>query len=331
MESLFGRLQTALRSADATIAALFVYGDVTARDDALPLLRRHVGPIDWPILWVEGRSCDGRAIAGLQAFVVRGQEVERVLVKGRVVGTSYSDGQMRHCLLAGIGPDDPRSPREQQAQQTFENLSSALETARFRYGDIARTWFYNHRLLEWYGEFNRVRTRFYAGQAFRCGGLPASTGVEANNVHGAALAVAAWAVQPLDSRASVREIASPLQCAAMRYGSAFSRAVEIESCGGRRLLISGTASIAPDGRSLWPGDVTNQIATTMEVVRAILDSRGMSFADVARATAYVKYPLDAAAFTQWQRARRVRLPAVLVHCDICRDDLLFEIEVDARK
>lgn len=328
-ESVFSQLATALKQREGTILALFVYGDVAAREQTIKVMRRFLGAIDWPVLWVEGRSCHGALVAGVQAFAARGVEVERLLVKGRIVGATYSDGEAQHCLVAGIGPDDPKAPRDQQTFETFENLRTALGRVGFDFADIARTWFYNDRLLDWYDTFNRVRTGYYSERPFRSGALPASTGIEARNPMGAALAVAAWAVRPTEPAAHVIEVPSPLQCPAPNYGSSFSRAMEIASAGRRRLLVSGTASIAPDGRSIWQNDVTSQIETTMEVVEAILTSRGLSFGDVTRATAYFKYPLDAAAFEEWQLRHATPVPAVWAHCDICRDDLLFEIELDA--
>jgi enamine deaminase RidA (YjgF/YER057c/UK114 family) len=100
----------------------------------------------------------------------------------------------------------------------------------------------------------------------------------------------------------------------------------------RRLLVSGTASIEPGGKTVWQGDIAKQIDLTMEVVEAILRSRGMGFADITRANAYCKRPEYLPYFRAWQQAHgAVAMPALPIHCDICRDDLLFEIEVDARR
>jgi hypothetical protein len=68
----------------------------------------------------------------------------------------------------------------------------------------------------------------------------------------------------------------------------------------------------------------------MEVVGAILQSRGMNFSDIKRAIAYFQHPLFKPYFDSWCASRDLRrLPFIAVNCDICRDDLLFEIEVDA--
>jgi enamine deaminase RidA (YjgF/YER057c/UK114 family) len=106
--------------------------------------------------------------------------------------------------------------------------------------------------------------------------------------------------------------------------------MEISSLHGRRLLISGTASVAAGGQTLWPGNLRRQIQQTLEVVEVILASRGFEFSDITRATAYFKNRADLPEFPAWCAARNLRsLPAVTTHCGICRDDLLFELEADA--
>ena len=171
----------------------------------------------------------------------------------------------------------------------------------------------------------------YSGVKFRSGSLPASTGVGAKNPAGAALAVAAWAMQPLEKFRRPRQ--------GNRLAAAMSRARLWQLLQprdgnflrvGRRLFISGTASIAPGGETLWLGDVRRQVAQTMQVVEAILHSRGFGLPDLTRATAYFKRGAEARAFTEWQAARDLQLQSVaLVQCDLCRDDLRFELEADA--
>jgi enamine deaminase RidA (YjgF/YER057c/UK114 family) len=246
------------------------------------------------------------------------------------VGSVFNNGAARHCLLGGLGPVQKVSARGEQTKETLGNLAGALAQGGFSLADMVRTWFFLEDILSWYDEFNHARTQIYSGVKFRAGSLPASTGVGAKNPAGAALAVGAWAMQPLKPSARAEEIVSPLQCPPPAYGSSFSRAMELSSATGRRLLISGTASIAPGGETLWPGAACQQVAQTMQVVEAILRSRGLGISDLTRATAYFKHRADVQAFTEWCAARGLRSqPVALVQCDLCRDDLLFELEADA--
>ncbi|MBI5381446.1 MAG: hypothetical protein HZA31_06060 [Opitutae bacterium] len=328
---LFSRLAAALRERDATVLKLMIYGSLAAHEESVKMMRRYLGAIDWPVTWVEGASCDDSPLAGVQAFAVEGAaDLQRVMVNGRVVASVYEDNGARHCLLGGVGPTDPTQTQAVQTHQAFENLETALHQAGFELADVARTWFFNDDILAWYGDFNRVRTAYYSRKPFRIGSLPASTGVEGYNPAHAALVMGAWAVKPLQASACVQEVASPLQCPAPAYGSSFSRAMEISSGGIRRLLVSGTASIAPGGATMWPGDTRKQIDLTMEVIAAMLHSKGMTLADTTRATAYFKHAADRAIFAAWLAEHSLQtMPYVPVHCDICRDDLLFELELDA--
>jgi len=327
---LFTRLAAQL--AEAEIVHLMVFGAVSASPAAEEAMRRVFGPTEWPVTWVDGGANGLQPIDGLQAFAVGAGQMVPIMLNGRVTGSVFVAGGFRHCLLGGLGPETVIATRPDQVRQTLENLEATLDLAGFSFGDVARTWFYLDDLLSWYGAFNQVRTSTYGRLKFRNGSLPASTGISGRNPAGAALVVGAWALQPLNAAARVVEVASPLQCAAPAYGSSFSRAMEITSPQDQRLLISGTASIAPAGQTLWQGDIARQIDLTMEVVEAILQSRGFDFSDVTRATAYCKNPAVIPQFLSWCDARELRsFPVVTTQCGICRDDLLFELEADAWK
>lgn len=330
----FRRLAERIAAARAEVVALFVFGAVETRAGIGAAMRAELGEANWPVTWVEGSSCDEAPLAGVQAIAWRGGEVVRVKLGGRVVASVCSDGVARHCWLGGVGPQVLSLPRAAQVQQMFAVAELALDLAGFEWRDVVRTWFYNDDILAWYGDFNRVRTVFYGDVRWRSGSLPASTGIGARNPAAAALAVALRAWRPLaeDNPAAVApvELASPLQCPAPAYGSAFSRAIELRSGARRWVSISGTASIHPDGRTAWVGDARRQVELTMEVVAAILRSRGLEWRDVTRATAYYRDAADVRHLRAWQVGRGLeRLPVVHTASVVCRDDLRFEIEVDA--
>ena len=328
--AIFQRLALDLATRQAEILMLMIYGGLAARGEVDRAMRGVFGDAQWPVTWVESASCDDAPIAGVQAFAVSGRPITRVRLGNRIVGSVYEDGGARHCLLGGLGPTALALRPPAQVQQTFGNLEWALDQAGFELADVVRTWFYNDDILSWYADFNRVRSAHYADVKWRTGSLPASTGIGARNADGAALTVAAWAMRPIALGAHAREVGSPLQCPAPAYGSAFARAMEIDSGGWRRLLVSGTASIFPDGKTAWLGNAKKQVDLTMEVVGAILHSRSMNFRDVTRATAYFRHPQFKAYLDLWLAACELpQMPVVSTHSVICRDDLLFEIELDA--
>jgi enamine deaminase RidA (YjgF/YER057c/UK114 family) len=329
---IFGRLAMALKDLDLEIAHLTVFGSVSASEAGMGAMRQLFGCIDWPVTWIEGDACDGALIAGMQVFAFARSKVHRIRLGGQVVGSVFEDGSAKHCLLGGLAPAQGSTPRAEQTRRTLDLLEKALAQGGFELADLVRTWFFLDDILAWYGEFNHARTEVYSGVKFRSGSIPASTGVGGRNTAAVALTLAAWAMQPANPATRTQEIASPLQCPAPTYGSLFCRAMEIGSASGRNLLVSGTASIAPHGQTLWKGSVHKQVDLTMDVLEAILHSRNFTFSDLTRAVAYFRHCSDARALTDWCDKHDVRsLPVVMARCDLCRDDLLFEIEADAWK
>ncbi len=336
ISGLMGRLAEALRGHGAAVVRHSLFGTAAVHRRALEALGEALGAVDWPVSWIEGdevrkgNNGAAEAIAEMQVMAVSGAPVETVRLGDRIVGRLYRDNWARHLLLGDLTPADVSVPRPEQARQTFELLAAGLARAGMTMKDVARTWLYLEDLLSWYKPFNEVRALFFQEHGLFRGRMPASTGIHGRNPAGAGILAGAWAVQPLDPAMVMRELPSPLQCPAPQYGSCFSRAMELASPDLCRVLVSGTASIAPEGASARDGDPRGQIDLTMDVVRAILEQRGLGFEDVTRAITYFKRMPDAAVFDAWCADRGLSFfPTVSIQTDVCRDELLFEIELDA--
>jgi enamine deaminase RidA (YjgF/YER057c/UK114 family) len=290
----------------------------------------HMSGASWPIMWIHGDAYERTHVHGTQALIIDGRPVSRVKLAGRVVGSHWSDEDADYCLLAGILPTNSRETRGSQTVSCMQQIEIALGDVGMDFSHIIRTWFYLDDLLAWYGEFNAARTEFFEGRGVFDRLVPASTGIGASNPAGTALVAGALAIRSRHERVHVEEVVSPLQCSATEYRSSFSRAVEVTLPSRRLLIISGTASIAADGKSMFANDVVKQIHRTLDVVGAILQSRQMNWHNTTRAIAYFRDIEELPAFEACCRERGIpQLPILPVHSTICRDDLLFEIEVDA--
>jgi enamine deaminase RidA (YjgF/YER057c/UK114 family) len=327
--ALFRRLAETLRQHNATVVRHEVFGDLTECEPALKRMRRLFGEVDWPITWIEGQACGDDKIAGMHLLAVADAQVETIYMNRQPVGRVFRDEWTRHFVLGDIQPGNLAASKPAQTTEAFSQLEAALQAGGMAMPDLVRTWCFLDDILGWYDPFNYARTGFYLDRQVLRRLMPASTGVSGRNASGAALSLGGWAVQPLNGALRVSDVTSPLQCSAASYGSSFSRAVELATPDLRRLFVSGTASIEPGGKSMYPGDVMAQIELTMKVVNGILRSRGTSFTDVSRATAYFKRPSDAPAFAEWCLENGLAfLPAIAVEADICREELLFEVELD---
>ncbi len=261
----------------------------------------------------------------------QGRLLRQIARGGRVVANVFEDDDATYLMAAGVLPADLAAPRGAQATSVFEELERLLAEEGMTYAHVVRTWLYIDQVCDWYGEFNAARSAFFTSRRVFETFLPASTGIGCGNVDGAALTLGAIAMKP--KRAGVRAeiVESPLQAPAMAYKSSFSRAAEIVTPEMRQLFISGTASIKPNSHDVaYVGDIEKQVACTMGAVRAILESRGYGWADATRAIVYLKKPEFRAAWQAWLAANRLAPTfAAETVCDVCRDEWLFEIEVDA--
>lgn len=314
----------------AEILDLKVFGSLTEYPRCKENLRRHFPDVDWPMLYVDGAACLNGGVAGVQIHAVSGSPVETIRLNGKPLGRCFETEEARFLILGDLHSHDPSSPREHQAGHTFARLEEALHEARMDLTHVVRTWFYVSDILDWYTEFNGVRSGIYEERGLFGTYVPASTGIGGRNPFGLAVVGSALAIQPKSKDITIQEIPSPLQCSPGDYGSSFSRAAEVRSPHLQSLLVSGTASIDGTGRTVHIGDVKAQVDHTFKVVEAILESRGMGFENVTRGNAFFKDPGDAESFRDvlaeydFPKAR-----LVVSHHDVCRPDLLFEMEVDA--
>jgi enamine deaminase RidA (YjgF/YER057c/UK114 family) len=329
MGQMLQRLSDALGDSGYQIVKQDVFGPVALYGPTVELLKSAYGKITWPVMWVDGSGCGENTIGGMHVTAVAGTNVESVSMNGRVVGTVYQDGHARNYLLGDLRPAELTGTKPLQTSQTYEMLETALGLQGMNMTNVVRTWFFLDDILSWYDDFNLVRNAFYTDRKLIERLVPASTGVGVKNPFESALVLGAWGVEPTNGSLSLNMLPSPLQCPAPQYGSCFSRGVEIVTPGHRRVLVSGTASIHPGGESAHFDDMTRQVELTMEVIAAILATRKLTFADTTRATAFIKVPKDAPAFLAWCRKCVANFPAVVVEADVCRDELLFELELDA--
>ena len=143
------------------------------------------------------------------------------------------------------------------------------------------------------------------------------------------------------SRTPPEPIENPRQTSAYRYpqqygprAPSFSRAALWRGAGGDSdvLFVSGTASIVGH-QTQHQGDVVAQTHETLNNLESIVtqatrhDAQGISTLLDLRLKAYVRHPADLSAVRRTLVERGIDADAVLyLHADICRADLLVEIE-----
>jgi enamine deaminase RidA (YjgF/YER057c/UK114 family) len=199
-----------------------------------------------------------------------------------------------------------------------------------------------------YQTLNLARTDFYQNRCFIGEGspggsrricYPASTCIGANGRE----VMMSCIVMATDRPDIVRlRLENPRQTSAHdydhRYGPQtpkFSRAMAIVGDGAASVLVSGTASII-DSESHHIGDVGGQTRETLDNIAALISEDnfrrhgwtglGATLDDMALMRVYVKRQEDYAVVRDVCEARLGELPVVYTVADVCRPELLVEIE-----
>lgn len=346
---LYARVSEILAESSMEIVHERLFGDLSARETVMKARTHAETGADWPVTYIQGLSCSGAPFTGVQIRAVR------PLAEGDRVWTAYDDGRpvgrawkrngasfiiMQDCHgLNGAGSSPGSAERMAQTDHMFRKAERILKDEGFSYPDVVRTWIYIADILDWYGDFNKARNACYADFGFLGGKredgkpaetlyLPASTGIEGRNPAGAAATMDVFAVRRTEgSPVRIRHITGSQQKSPFRYGSAFSRAVVVDEEEGKLILVSGTASIDEAGRSIHLGDVRAQIEQTLEVISALIAPEGATLADLCEATVFLKRKEDLPVYLSIAETRGLTsVPSVNVAADVCRDDLLFELD-----
>lgn len=293
-----------------------------------------------PVTYLQGSPPAGKALAGFQLWgLTSGARdtslVTTVVLPDGLVGRRFERGGVGFLYLPAVhGMDgEAAGTASQQAQRMFEKLGGALQFRGLSVAHMVRTWIYLDRLLDWYGEFNRLRTDYYQGQGLRTlqgePYFPASTGIQGrSSAEECVMDVLAAENAGKDHLRPIRSTSR--QGRAYGYGSSFSRGVVLALEGRQTVFVSGTASIDAEGRTVHDNDRESQCHATLLNVAALLEDQGGSLLNICSATLFCK---DEATLLAYQevtaRLRIPSFPTVVTIADICRPDLLVELEAVA--
>ena len=224
---------------------------------------------------------------------------------------------------------------EEQTTEAIQTALQVLESTGMNFSNVSRTWFYLADVLEWYDEFNLVRNDLYnqfgimPSPENRDLMLPASTGIDCHNAANSALLLNLLAIDDQDNSLKITQLSNRGQQDAFCYGSAFSRAATIATKDHIWLQLSGTASIDETGATVYLDDIEQQINCTLDKITVLLAQADAKLEDLCAASVFVKKPEYIAVYNKIIKERGMEnFPAVCMVADVCRDDLLFEIDAE---
>ncbi len=251
-------------------------------------------------------------------------------------------------FVEGIPSSDFAKSVRLQSDEVFAKLEATLSMYNFNVDDIVRQWNYIGSIVacrdgkQNYQEFNDARTYYYGKGGWR-NGYPAATGIGA---HGEGIIVGGIAFKRADQK-GVYPIDNPLQIAAHVYSKKvlidddknaikstpkFERAKLIETSCGACCFVSGTAAIRGE-ESMDASSAKLQTIKTIENIEYLVSKDNLVRFGCApydlkyvQLQVFVKYEKDYAEVKEVVEKFYPNMPVIYSIADVCRSELLVEIE-----
>lgn len=246
-------------------------------------------------------------------------------------------------------------------QSTYNNSDSAfklaqqvLETEGLTFADIVRQWNYIEDITfeqvndgvctQNYQAFNNIRSKYYNSSQFTFG-YPAATGI---GMDYGGVVIDFIAVKPSNSVSTIA-IANPLQIDAHNYSHnvlvgqnfehnntkttpKFERA-KLLCCGSNHIFVSGTAAIIGEN-TVTTTSIAEQTAITIDNINKLVSETNLQKHKVYCKTqttcvhlrVYVRNGNNCSTVKQTVEKLMPNVPFILVYGNVCRNNLLVEIE-----
>lgn len=286
----------------------------------------------WPLQWLSVPVHGAKACGWQECWVA-----DRAVESGAQDGIRW---RRHEDLLFGVMELAEASPRvtgglEALTADAYDRLFRLLDAQGLPH--LWRVWNYmadihgDAETLERYRQFNRGRARAF-GQAARTvsGQVPAACAL--------GVARGPLSIAFLAGAAPVQPVENPRQVSAWRYPAqygpqspTFSRAVLARPPGQEWLMISGTASIVGH-ETVHRGDLLAQTRETLTNIEAVV-AQANRLAETGPFTlpalsyrAYVRHLEDMPEVSRLLAQALGGACVVCVQADVCREDLLVEVE-----
>lgn len=296
------------------------------------------------ISYVAQAPCDDRL--ALEVHEVSAELAEAVRYKEGYV--TVERAECKYLFMGGIGGDSLSDSIARQSDAIFAKVATLLQAEAMPVDSIVRQWNYIEKIVamdssghQHYQAFNDSRTCFYNEAEWRQG-YPAATGI-GTQWGGVMVDIDAMVVK--NDTCGVYPLDNPRQVPAHAYSGKvllgdsrkttpkFERGKVMAVAGERMVYVSGTAAIRGE-QSLTGVGIEAQTRATLENIAYLLSRENLLAAGVEATSdtrlqllrVYLKHGEDETAARGVIEEIAPSVPALYVVADICRDELLIEME-----
>lgn len=248
---------------------------------------------------------------------------------------TLENNDFRMLFAGGLQEETISTTIEEQSIIVFKLINNLLRVEKFKINEIVRQWNYIEQITysevgnQHYQLFNNARSSFYDQTTWN-NGYPAATGIGTTS---GGILIDLDAITIKSENISSLAIDNKLQIAAHSYSDnvliqandmkatpKFERARVLNLKNQKVFYISGTAAIRGE-ESLVKVGLEEQLRVTMENIHEIL-----SGAKITLLRVYLKNSSDYKLAATILDSYKLNIPVSYLHADVCRDELLIEIE-----
>jgi enamine deaminase RidA (YjgF/YER057c/UK114 family) len=309
-----------------------------------------------PVAYLAQAPADGSFISAEVHYLanLEGVEVHSKQISGIKYLAIHKNPDEKLIIANGIGAQDPTLEISKDSELVFGLMEEILHAEEMEFNNIFRQWNYiedityvehaDNLTSQHYQVFNNVRSKFYSKAEFKAG-YPSATGI---GTKAGGVIVSFYALK--QNGYQLFSVENPLQRAAFEYTDEvlvgnteyegftkctpkFARAKLVANSETEQVFISGTASIREE-ETIGIEDVVKQTIVTIENIQKLISSETLSGISKKNESLPViefirVYIKEAKDFMRVKNTCSNMLPGVegiYVVSDVCRDNLLVEIE-----
>jgi enamine deaminase RidA (YjgF/YER057c/UK114 family) len=228
----------------------------------------------------------------------------------------------------------------------FRAIEEVLIEHQITFDDVVRQWSYIDNILQiengsqGYQAFNEARSRVFKKTNFT-NGFPAATGIGAS---GGGVFIEAIALSSFTSKLTIKSFHNPLQAEAFTYSQAllephkeiatkspplFVRGKSVQEKDIETIFVSGTASIIGE-KTAYEDNFEGQLRTTFTLIDKLIETNSMDIKSRIKVADNFRVYLKRSEYAPLAKQVCGELfpnsPIVFLIADVCRNNLLVEIE-----
>lgn len=255
----------------------------------------------------------------------------------------------RVLIIEGVRGNSQNDPINRQGNEIFKKIETILLAEGMQINEIVRQWNYIGKItdvqngIQNYQAFNESRSCFYEKTNWENRGYPAATGI-GTDTSWLVVSLIAVSVPP---EMQIVPLNNPLQIAAHAYSQSvlngeqnsrkktpkFERGKIIQNRHGAICFVSGTAAIRSE-ESLNKPDAGLQTQQTIDNINYLISGENLKWHNLSTDTrlkmagvrVYIKNMNDLEQVKAKIEQSWANIPAIYLQADICRSELLVEIE-----